>query len=99
MDFMIDSDFKPWLIEINYNPCLEINCNLLNRIIPVMVENSFRIGLDPLFPPKCHFPTSKRLNLSYHYLKNLRYELIFDEDSLPEPILNDYGFEDDKEEE
>jgi len=22
MDFMIDSDFVPWLIEINTNPCL-----------------------------------------------------------------------------
>jgi hypothetical protein len=37
LDIMIDKDFKPWLIEINYNPCLEINCNLLNRVIPSMV--------------------------------------------------------------
>ena len=22
MDFMIDSEFNPWLIEINTNPCL-----------------------------------------------------------------------------
>ena len=22
MDFMIDNQFKPWLIEINTNPCL-----------------------------------------------------------------------------
>lgn len=22
LDFMIDKDFKPWLIEVNYNPCL-----------------------------------------------------------------------------
>lgn len=22
LDFMIDRDFKPWLIEVNYNPCL-----------------------------------------------------------------------------
>lgn len=37
LDFMIDSQFKPWLIEINTNPCLDCSCPLLNRIIPYMV--------------------------------------------------------------
>jgi tubulin polyglutamylase TTLL1 len=37
MDFMIDEDFHPWLIEINTNPCLELSCPLLGRIIPGMV--------------------------------------------------------------
>ena len=34
MDFMIDSQFKPWLIEINTNPCYEISCPILGDIIP-----------------------------------------------------------------
>jgi hypothetical protein len=34
---MIDSNFKPWLIEINSNPCLEISCPLLGRIIPGLI--------------------------------------------------------------
>ncbi len=29
LDFMIDKEFKPWLIEVNYNPCLEVNCKVL----------------------------------------------------------------------
>ena len=37
LDFMIDQDFKVWLIEINTNPCLEISSGLLGRIIPNMV--------------------------------------------------------------
>lgn len=37
MDFMIDSNFKPWLIEINANPCLEMSCPLLSRIIPPLI--------------------------------------------------------------
>ena len=50
-DFMIDSDYKVWLIEINTNPCLELSCSYLSKIIPDMLENSFRIALDPMFPP------------------------------------------------
>ena len=29
LDFMIDANFKPWLIEVNTNPCLETNYPLL----------------------------------------------------------------------
>jgi len=31
---MIDNNLKPWLIEVNTNPCLEICCPLLSSIIP-----------------------------------------------------------------
>jgi hypothetical protein len=37
LDFMIDQNFKPWLIEINNNPCLELSCPHLADIIPAMV--------------------------------------------------------------
>ena len=55
------------------------------------------MGLDPLYPPTCHFPASKRFYLSDNYLKNLKYELIFDEGHLKHPITNDYDFLDEKE--
>jgi hypothetical protein len=29
LDFMIDENFKPWLIEINTNPCLETGATTL----------------------------------------------------------------------
>ena len=48
-------------------------CPLLSRIIPNMVEHSFRLGLDPLLPPKNHYPASKRYFLSDNHLKNLKY--------------------------
>ena len=51
LDFMIDEEFRPWLIEINTNPCLELCCPLLQRIIPSVVENTFKLCIDPLFPP------------------------------------------------
>lgn len=42
LDFLIDENFKVWLIEANTNPCLELSSPLLGRIIPFMLENAFR---------------------------------------------------------
>ena len=41
-DFMIDDDFKLSLIEVNTNPCLETDSPLLSRIIPELIEASFK---------------------------------------------------------
>lgn len=48
---MIDENFKVYLIEANTNPCLEICSPLLARIIPELLDNSFRIAIDPLYQP------------------------------------------------
>ena len=50
-DFMIDEDFAVYLIEVNTNPCLETNSAILSRIIPVLLDASFRIAVDPVLPP------------------------------------------------
>jgi len=50
-DFMIDDNFKVYLIEANTNPNLEVCSPLLARIIPELLDNSFRIAIDPLFQP------------------------------------------------
>lgn len=41
-DFMLDEDLKPWLIEANTNPCLELSAPYLARLIPSMIENSIK---------------------------------------------------------
>jgi tubulin monoglycylase TTLL3/8 len=51
LDFMIDDEFKLYLIEINTNPCLELSSPLLARMIPNMLENAFKLVVDPMFPP------------------------------------------------
>lgn len=45
-DFMVDSNQKVWLIEVNSNPCLELSSAYLSHLIPNMLENSFKIALD-----------------------------------------------------
>jgi len=44
-DFMIDEDMKPWLIEVNTNPCLELSCPYLARLIPSMIENAVKFSI------------------------------------------------------
>lgn len=41
LDYMIDEDFKVYLIEVNTNPCFELSSTLLARLIPNMIENLF----------------------------------------------------------
>jgi hypothetical protein len=79
LDFMIDDSFKVWFIEINTNPCLELSCPLLGRIIPPMVENAFRIAIDPLFPPPT-WTYGKRYLVPEGYVETNRFDQIFDEE-------------------
>ena len=41
-DFMIDSNFKVYLIEVNVNPCLEIASPFMGRLIPSVLDNTLR---------------------------------------------------------
>lgn len=59
LDFMIDDEFRPYLIEVNTNPCLELSCPLLARLIPSMLENAMKIGMDSVFIPPEGFSSKK----------------------------------------
>ena len=41
-DFMIDDNMQVYLIEVNTNPCLETESPLMGRIIPELIENTFK---------------------------------------------------------
>lgn len=40
-DFIIDQQFKVWLIEVNTNPCIELSSPLLKQLIPRMLSNYY----------------------------------------------------------
>lgn len=48
-DFMIDEDFRVWLIEVNTNPYIGIHNNSMKHILPEMFASLVKITVDPLF--------------------------------------------------
>lgn len=66
------------LIEVNTNPCLETESPLLTRIINELLENTFKIVLDPLFPTP-DLTSVKKVQVN-EIPNQLKYTLIFDED-------------------
>ena len=36
-DFILDTEFNLWLIEVNTNPCIEESSPLLEKLIPRMI--------------------------------------------------------------
>jgi tubulin monoglycylase TTLL3/8 len=77
LDFMISDDFKVYLIEVNTNPCLELSSPLLARLIPTMLDNAFRIVIDPMYPPPEGYSLQKKV-ISEIAPEN-RFWLVFDE--------------------
>ncbi|XP_065190184.1 uncharacterized protein LOC135821049 isoform X3 [Sycon ciliatum] len=45
-DFLIDDLLKVWLLEVNTNPALHTNCDVLKDLIPPLVENTLDIVLE-----------------------------------------------------
>ena len=77
-DFMLDRDFKVYLIEANTNPCLELPCPLLTRVVSGMLDNSFRISIDTLFPPNDFSLCCKR---TAALPAETKYQLVLDEET------------------
>jgi hypothetical protein len=86
-DFMIDQDWRVFLIEANTNPCLEVPCPLLARIINNVLDSTFRIAIDPLFQPQ-DFSAARRNTSGVEILSENQFELIFD-DSVDGPALEE----------
>ena len=51
-DFIIDNDFKPWILEINDNPGLCISSPVIEKLVPRMMDDAFRLTIDKVFNTK-----------------------------------------------
>ena len=69
-DFMIDEDFRVWLIEVNTNPYLGIPNKFIRGLLPKMLNDLFEIVLDPYLPPANRLPRK--------HVRN-QFEILYDE--------------------
>jgi hypothetical protein len=51
-DFMVDSQFKLWLIEVNTNPAIDDCSPMLKAMIPRMLDDAFKLTIDKIFNNK-----------------------------------------------
>jgi hypothetical protein len=49
-DFLIDEDFRIWLIEVNSNPYIGVPNEYMKNMLPDMIDDMMKIVLDPIFP-------------------------------------------------
>ena len=64
-DFMIDSEFDPFLIEVNSNPGLEESSPLIKMLVPRMIDDALRLTLDKEFDTVYDF--GEKYKYSYIY--------------------------------
>lgn len=51
-DFLVDSNYQTWLLEVNTNPCLEESSPLLQVLVPRMINDALKLTIDTVFLPK-----------------------------------------------
>jgi hypothetical protein len=51
-DFLIDEDFRVWLIEVNSNPYIGMPNKWAKEAVPKMMDEALNIVLDPIYPPR-----------------------------------------------
>jgi tubulin--tyrosine ligase len=51
LDFLLDEDFRLWLLEVNNNPHLGMPSKFMEDLIGRMINDMLKITLDPMYKP------------------------------------------------
>jgi hypothetical protein len=66
-DFILDENYKPYLLEINTNPGLEISSPLINQLLPRMIDDAFKLTIDDDFSMSSDFiKQESKFPVDYH---------------------------------
>lgn len=50
-DFLIDEDFRLWVIEVNTNPYFGVPNVFIADLLPKMMDDLLELVVDPTYPP------------------------------------------------
>ena len=91
-DFMMDEDKNVYLIEINTNPGLEISSEIIEILVPRMIDDTLRITVDELFETEY---SKEWIGEDGNYKSNFHVEGYDDKENMWEFIcnINDKGEE------
>ena len=84
-DFIIDNEFKPWILEINNNPGLAISSPVIEKIIPRMMDDAFRLTIDKVFNTKYDFSYKDN---EWKYKSKYKIEGFSDDENVFEYLCN-----------
>ncbi|XP_063063719.1 protein polyglycylase TTLL10 isoform X2 [Engraulis encrasicolus] len=78
-DFLIDEDFKVWLLEMNCNPALHTNCEVLKEVVPCVVTETLDLALEIFEKVRCSCKAPKLLPLA----SQKDFVILYREDDVP----------------
>ena len=84
-DFIIDNEYNPWILEINNNPGLSISSPVIEKIIPRMMDDAFRLTIDKIFNTQY---SSECIDENGNYKSKYKLEGYNDDENIFEFLCN-----------
>ena len=84
-DFILDNDFRPWILEINNNPGLGISSPVIQKLVPRMFDDALRLTIDKVFDTKY---SEECVDKDGKYLSKYKLEGFTDEENVFEFMCN-----------
>ena len=84
-DFILDNDFKLWILEINNNPGLGISSPLIEKLIPRMLDDAFRLTIDKIFNTRY---SEECINENGNYKSKYKLDGFKDDENIFEFLCN-----------
>ena len=84
-DFILDNEFKLWILEINNNPGLGISSPLIKKLIPRMLDDAFRLTIDKVFNTRY---SNECINVDGSYKSKYKLDGFGDDENIFEFLCN-----------
>jgi hypothetical protein len=69
-EFILDENYRPYLLEINTNPGLEISSPLISQLLPRMIDDAFKLTIDEEFSMSSDFINQESKFPVDYYMNN-----------------------------